>query len=138
MAKKGSKSRRGQPETRWGETKSEQVAANVTPTGKRLFMEKVRALGMSVAELIERIGRGKITLTVIPDSLPELIDAYGIDRLATDALIPIEALEELRNGRSPTPPERLGLCRALKITPEQLQEALQQQRKEKPNGCNHH
>lgn len=91
-----------------------------------------------MAELIERIGRGKITLTVVPDSLPELIDAYGIDRLVPDALIPIEALEELRNGRSPTPPERLGLCRALKLTPEQLQEALSQQRKEKPNGCNHH
>lgn len=138
MAKKGSKSQRGIAETRWGETKSVQLKTDLTPTGKRLFMEKVRALGMSVAELIERIGRGKITLTVVPDSLPELIDAYGIDRLVTDALIPIEALEELRNGRSPTPPERLGLCRVLKLTPEQLQEALSQQRKEKPNGCNHH
>jgi hypothetical protein len=101
-------------------------------------MEKVKALGISISELLERIGRGKITLTIVPDTLPELIDAYGIDRLAIDALIPIEALAELRNGRSPTPPERLGLCRALGLTPEQLQEALNQQRKEKPNGCNHH
>jgi hypothetical protein len=137
MAKKGSKSLRGKAETRWGETKSAQVKAQVTPTGKRLFLEKVRALGLSLAEFIERVGRGKIKLMLVPDSLKELIEAYEVERLGEDAGIAIEKLIEIRDGRTPTPDERLGLSRALDLTPEQLQEAINQQHQEKrTNGCN--
>lgn len=127
MAKKGSKSQRGQPETRWGETKSAQLKVQVTPTGKRLFLEKIRSIGMSIAEFIERVGRGKIQLVIVTDSLPELINAYGLENLANDAVISVESLIEIRDGRSPTPVECLGLSRALNLTPEQLQEALNHQ-----------
>jgi ribonucleotide monophosphatase NagD (HAD superfamily) len=127
MAKKGSKSQRGKAETRWGETKSEQIAVSVTPTGKRLFMEKIRSIGMSIAEFIERVGRGKIKLVIVTDSLQELIDAYGLENLANDAVISVESLTEIRDGRTPTPVECLGLSRALNLTPEQLQEALNHQ-----------
>ena len=116
MAKKGSKSLRGKAETRWGETKSAQIKAQVTPTGKRLFLEKIKALGLSLAEFIERVGRGKIKVTIIPDSLKELIEAYGLEELANDADIPIEKLQEIKDGRSPTPDERMGLSRALGLT----------------------
>ena len=127
MAKKGSKSQRGKAETRWGETKSEQIAVSVTPTGKRLFLEKIRSIGMSIAEFVERVGRGKIQLVIVTDSLPELIDAYGLENLANDAVISVESLTEIRDGRAPTPVECLGLSKALNLTPEQLQEALNQQ-----------
>ncbi len=137
MAKKGSKSLRGQAETRWGETKSAQIKAQVTPTGKRLFLEKIRLIGMSLAEFIERVARGKIKLVLIPDSLKELIDAYGLSKLVEDAGIPIERLEEIHQGISPTPDEKLGLARALDLTPEQLEEAINLQHQERDsNGCN--
>lgn len=137
MAKKGFKSQRNQPETKWGETKQSRLSVDVTPTGKRLFIEKVRALGLSIAEFVERVGRGKIKLMIVPDSLKELIEAYEVERLVEDAGIAIEKLIEIRDGRTPTPDERLGLSRALDLTPEQLQEAINQQHQEKrTNGCN--
>jgi ABC-type transporter Mla MlaB component len=137
MAKKGSKSLRGQAETKWGETKSAQIKAQVTPTGKRLFLEKIRSIGMSLAEFIERVARGKIKLVIIPDSLKELIDTYELAKLVEDADIPIEKLEEIHAGRIPAPDEKLGLCRALDLTPEQLEEAINQQHQERhSNGCN--
>lgn len=131
MAKKGSKSLRGQAETKWGETKSAQIKAQVTPTGKRLFLEKIRAIGMSLAEFIERVARGKINIVIIPDSLNELIDTYGLEKLAEDATISIEKLEELRTIREPTPDERIKLCRVFELTQEQLQEFIDQQKQEK-------
>jgi hypothetical protein len=129
MAKKGSKSLRGQAETRWGETKSAQVKAQVTPTGKRLFLEKIRAFGMSLAEFIERVARGKIKIVVIPDSLKELIDSYDLEKLIEDAGIASERLEEIKNGQTPTLDEKIGLCRALEITHEQLEEAINQHKR---------
>lgn len=119
MAKKGFKSLRGKAETRWGETKSAQIKAQVTPTGKRLFLEKIKALGLSLAEFMERVGREKIKLTIVPDSLKELIEAYGLEKLANDTDIAIERLVEIRDGQTPTPDERLGLGRVLDLTPEQ-------------------
>jgi hypothetical protein len=74
---------------------------------------------------------------IIPDSLEELINDYGLEKLTEDAVIPIEALLEIKAGRTPTPVERLGLCRALDLTEEQLQEAIKQQHQEKhSNDCN--
>jgi hypothetical protein len=134
MAKKGSKSLRGQPENRWGETKTAQVKVQLTPTGKRLLLEKVKSIGLSLAEILERIARGKIKLVIVPDSLKELINSYGLDKLAKDADIPMESLTEIRNGRIPTLDERLGLCRALELNQEQLQEAINQNQ-EHTNGC---
>jgi hypothetical protein len=40
MAKKGIKSQRGRAENQWGETKSASIKAQLTPTGKRLLLEK--------------------------------------------------------------------------------------------------
>lgn len=141
MAKKGSKSERGKAENRWGEVKSQKLTIEVTPTGKRLFLELVRSLGISVAEFIERVGRGKIKLIMVPDSLAELINNYGLEQLAKDAAIPIEALTEVANGqRLPTPTECVKLCRSLELTPEELEEAINEQQKhQRPqeNGCNH-
>ena len=76
-------------------------------------------------------------LVIVPDSLAELIDNYGLEKLAQDAVISIEALLEIKAGRTPTLVERLGLCRALDLTEEQLQDAINQQHQEKhSNGCN--
>lgn len=136
MAKKGSKSQRNKPETQWGETKTARVSVDVTPTGKKLFMEKIRLLGMSLAEFIERVGRGKIRLILVPDSLKELIENYGEDKLAKDSVIPVEKLIEIRGGRLPTPDEMLGLCRALNLSPEQLLTAIEQHQEKHSNGCN--
>jgi hypothetical protein len=58
---------------------------------------------MSIAEFIERVGRGKIKLVIVTDSLQELIDAYGLENLANDAVISVESLTEIRDGRTPTP-----------------------------------
>lgn len=129
MAKKGSKSQRNKPETQWGETKTARVSVDVTPTGKRLFLEKIRAFGMSLAEFIERVARGKIKILVIPDSLEELIDNYNLEKLVEDAGIARERLEEIRNGQTPTLDERIGLCRVLEITHEQLEEAINQHKR---------
>ncbi len=109
MAKKGMKSQRGRAENPWGETKSAPINAQLTPTGKRLLLEKIKTIGLSLAEILERIARGKIKLVIVPDSLAELIDNYGLEKLTQDAVIPIEALLEIKSGRSPTPVERLGL-----------------------------
>jgi hypothetical protein len=137
MAKKGIKSQRGRAENQWGETKSASIKAQLTPTGKRLLLGKIKAFGLSLAEILERIARGKIKLVIVPDSLAELIDNYGLEKLTQDAVIPIEALLEIKAGRTPTPVERLGLCRVLDLTEEQLQEAIKQQHQEKhSNGCN--
>ncbi len=129
MAKKGSKSQRNKPETQWGETKTARVSVDVTPTGKRLFMEKIRTFGMSLAEFIERVARGKIKILVIPDPLEELIDNYNLEKLVEDASIARERLEEIRNGQTPTLDERIGLCRVLDITHEQLEEAINQHKR---------
>jgi hypothetical protein len=92
---------------------------------------------MSLAEFIERVARGKIKIVVIPDSLKELIDNYHLEKLVEDAGIPSERLEEIRNGQTPTLDERIGLCRALEITHEQLEASIKQQSQEKDsNGCN--
>ncbi len=138
MAKKGIKSQRGRAENQWGATKSASIKAQLTPTGKRLLLEKIKAFGLSFAEILERIARGKIKLVIVPDSLAELIDNYGLEKLTQDAVIPIEALLEIKTGRMPTPVERLGLCRALNLTEEQLQEAIKQphQGEHSNNGCN--
>lgn len=127
MAKKGMKSQRGRAENQWGETKSAPINAQLTPTGKRLLLEKIKTIGLSLAEILERIAREKIKLVIVPDSLAELIDNYGLEKLTQDALIPTEALSEIQSGRLPTPVERLGLCRALDLTEEQLEEAIKQQ-----------
>jgi hypothetical protein len=127
MAKKGMKSQRGRAENQWGETKSAPINAQLTPTGKRLLLEKIKTIGLSLAEILERIARGKIKLVIVPDSLAELIDNYGLEKLTQDAVIPTEALSEIQSGRPPTPVERLGLCRALDLTQEQLEEAIKQQ-----------
>ena len=127
MAKKGIKSQRGRAENQWGETKSVSIKAQITPTGKRLLLEKIKTIGLSLAEILERIARGKIKLVIVPDSLAELIDNYGLEKLTHDAGIPTEALSEIQSGRPPTPVERLGLCRALNLTEEQLEEAIKQQ-----------
>ena len=137
MAKKGIKSQRGRAENQWGETKSASIKAQLTPTGKRLLLGKIKAFGLSLAEILERIARGKIKLVIVPDSLAELIDKYGLEKLTQDAVIPIEALLEIKTGRVPTLVERLGLCRALDLTEEQLQEAIKQPHQGKhSNGCN--
>ncbi len=127
MAKKGMKSQRGRAENQWGETKSAPINAQLTPTGKRLLLEKIKMIGLSLAEILERIARGKIKLVIVPDSLAELIDNYGLEELTQDAVIPIEALSEIRSGRQPTPAEKLGLCKALDLTEAQLEEAIKQQ-----------
>lgn len=127
MAKKGMKSQRGRAENQWGETKSAPINAQLTPTGKRLLLEKIKTIGLSLAEILERIARGKIKLVIVPDSLAELIDNYGLEKLTLDAGIPTEALSEIQSGRLPTHVEMLGLCRALDLTEEQLEEAIKQQ-----------
>ena len=125
------KSQRGRAENQWGETKSAPINAQLTPTGKRLLLEKIKTIGLSLAEILERIARGKIKLVIVPDSLAEIIDNYGLEKLTQDAVIPTEALSEIKSGRKPTPDERLGLCRALDLTEEQLEEAIKQQHQEK-------
>ena len=127
MAKKGIKSQRGRAENQWGETKSVSIKAQITPTGKRLLLEKIKAIGLSLAEILERIARGKIKLVIVPDSLAELIDNYGLEKLTQDALIPTEALSEIQSGRPPTPVEKLRLGKTLDLTEEQLEEAIKQQ-----------
>ena len=55
------KSMRGQPETEYGETKTN-LSLSITPTGKELLKSISRSLGISTSELIERIARGKYRL----------------------------------------------------------------------------
>ncbi len=50
------------------EPKSHQVKVSVTSLGKEGFVAAAKRLGLSQAELIEQIGRGKIRLETVEDS----------------------------------------------------------------------
>jgi hypothetical protein len=58
MGRKGVRPQKGQPETDWGEPKTDKLNVGLTPTGKRLVKERANKLGISVSEVLERWARG--------------------------------------------------------------------------------
>jgi hypothetical protein len=58
MGKKGIRSAKGQPESDWGEPKTDRVNLGLTSTGKRLAGERADRLGVSLSEIFERWARG--------------------------------------------------------------------------------
>jgi len=47
---------------KYGEQKTQQIQARLTPTGKEMLQDVAKARGVSVSELLEQIARGQITL----------------------------------------------------------------------------
>jgi hypothetical protein len=52
-----------------GESKTERFSIKMTPTAKQGLEDLADSLGLSMAELVERIGRGKLRVESIEDSM---------------------------------------------------------------------
>jgi len=52
-----------------GESKTERFSIKMTPTAKQGIENLANSLGLSMAELIEQIGRGKLRVEPIEDSV---------------------------------------------------------------------
>jgi hypothetical protein len=89
MSKTPGKKLRNQAATEWGEVKSSRVSTRVTPTGYGLFVDKLKSVGLSIAEFVEQVARGKIQLLVVHESLAELLSDRSWEDLVEIADIPI-------------------------------------------------
>lgn len=85
MGKKGGKSMRGQAETDWGEPKTARLSADMTPTGRDSLKVLAEELGLSVAEMLERLARRE---PVIEDRrLIEFAEACRVGRSVDDLML---------------------------------------------------
>lgn len=58
MGKRGLQSKKGQPESEWGEPKTGRITLALTETGKKLTKARADQMGFSLSEVLERWGRG--------------------------------------------------------------------------------
>ncbi|KYC34781.1 hypothetical protein WA1_49535 [Scytonema hofmannii PCC 7110] len=63
MGKKGTKSTDGIGEI-WDEPKSQKTTLHLTPTGKKAALERAKAMGISLSEVLERFGRETLNVSV--------------------------------------------------------------------------
>jgi hypothetical protein len=103
MGRKGQKSSRGQPETDWGEPKTERLNLKLTKTGKDGLDLMAEENGTTITDLLERIGRdgcgeksGLLKLT-IERMQQEFIDEGELGWIAHDTGVDIKLLTRIRD-----------------------------------------
>lgn len=127
--------KKGVPYARSDQLK-ERHAFSVTPKAYNGFKRLAARVGMSMSAILEALGRGELFLTRIPPTLKDLMYAWDLGELAETAGIPLERLENIRDGKGDRarPDELIGLESATGIPYEKL-ERLALQGEHQSNGC---
>lgn len=133
MGKKDVKSKKGQGETLWGEPKSATVSTDVTPTGKRKFVARLREMGLTMAEFIERVARGRIRL-VVEERVSDLVAAQNLAEFTRESGMSVERLQAIANGLCPSAADIVRIARALDMDDSQLREIVKREFGEIRNG----
>lgn len=128
--------KKGVPYARSDQLK-ERHAFSVTRKAYDGFKRFAARFGMTMSAIVEAVGRGELFITRTPPSFKDLMQAWNLEELSEIAGIPIERLEEIRDGRgtSVESAELVGLETATGVAFEELERLAHQQGEHQSNGC---
>ena len=117
MPRKGQKSKRGQPDTDWGELKDVQIKTKLTSTGRTLVASYLRSHPpLTLTEILERLARGLLKLEENqPSQLAiaiqkEIFSLHcTVEEFADRAGIPLNRIDTLLDSQPATPGELVWL-----------------------------